>query len=115
MRSELMRTLTNPLWRYQPVIVKRLDDDPYVVLVECYFDADGRLTMWAEDPHSWPQGDDVEGLANDLSFMLAAVYKWKPVDFDSLHVGMTFERTGVDVEQVIAAMNAFRPIGANAP
>lgn len=94
-------------WRYQPVY----RDDPggrSITLCECYFDADGRLEAWTEDPAMHPQGETTEELSRDIARMLADAYKWVPVAFDDLHVGMTFERTGADVELMIAAMDAVR-------
>lgn len=96
-------------WRYQPVY----RDDPSgrtVSLCECYFDAHGRLSMWTDDSACHPQGETSEELARDLARMLADTYKWHPVAFDDLHVGMTFEPTGADVEIMLDAMNAARSV-----
>lgn len=94
-------------WRYQPVY----QDDAsgrIISLCECYFGVDGRLTSWTESPAMIPQGETMDELTDDLSLMLAASYKWMPVSFDSLRVGMTFERTGANVDGMIAAMNMAR-------
>ena len=94
-------------WRYQPVYA---DDDAgrAVTVCECYFDEHGKLQMWTEDMSSAASGETPEELQRDLIRMLADAYKWEPVPFASLHVGMTFERTGVDVEGMLAAMNMAR-------
>lgn len=98
---------TGARWRYQPVY----RDDPAgraVTLCECHFDADGRLSSWTADPAMEPMGEDIEELRRDLARMMADAYKWVPVPFDDLHVGMTFEGTGVDVERMIAGMEMKR-------
>jgi len=94
-------------WRYQPVY----RDDAAgraVTLCECYFNRDGRLHSWTERPAIEPVGETTAELQRDLIQMLADAYKWEPVAFDSLRVGMKFERTGVDVEGMISAMNMAR-------
>lgn len=93
-------------WRYQPVITT--PGDPIVTLCEVFLDAEDRLLHWTEEPAMIPQGETVEELSRDLVWMLAATWKWVPVYFSSLRVGMTFEGTGVDVEPMIAAMTKAR-------
>jgi hypothetical protein len=96
-------------WRYQAVYI---DDEAghAVTVCEVYFDADNKLKAWTENSAVAPHGETLEDLSHDLCWMLASVWKWKPVAFSDLHVGMTFERTGIDVERLIAAMNAARRI-----
>lgn len=98
-------------WRYQAVTMA--DPDPICFLIEAYFDGDGKLIRWTDRiGECWAAGQDVEELSRDLVHMLAAAWKWKPVPFDDLRVGMTFEGTGVDVEDMIAAMDRSRKFGS---
>ncbi len=92
-------------WRYQPVY----EEDMFgrtVTLCECYFDEHGNLKRWTEDPAIIPSGETPEELQKDLIRMLADAYKWEPVAFSALTVGMTFIRTDADVETTISALNA---------
>lgn len=92
-------------WRYQPVFV--LYDDEFVFsLCEVYFAEDGTLARWTEEPAMVPQGGTMEDLSNDIARMMGDLYKWRPVAFSSLKVGMRFTPTGVDVESMIAALNS---------
>lgn len=94
-------------WHYQPVYV----DDPagrVFSLCECHFNAADKLISWAEEPAMIPQGETADELSSDLVNMLADTYKWEPVEFSTLRVGMTFQRTGADVEGMIRAMNMAR-------
>lgn len=98
-------------WRYQPVF----RDDPLVgrtfSLVEMYFDNDDKLEDWTEKGVT-PEGEDMEELMTDFRHMIVDAMKWVPMPFDSLRVGMTFERTGAnkaDVEKLAAAMMAVMP------
>ena len=52
------------------------------------------------------QGETPEELQRDLIQMLANAYKWMPVPLAHMKVGMTFQRTGIDVETMIRAMAA---------
>jgi hypothetical protein len=92
-------------WRYQPVYWED-DAGPVMTLCEVYFDENDRLKMWTTDPAMHPMGATFEDLSRDLCWMLANAYKWRPVAFNSLRVGMTFERTGADVERMVAAIDA---------
>jgi hypothetical protein len=90
-------------WRYQPVF----SDDEVgrcYSLCECYFDQDGKLEAWTENSEIGPSGNSLDDLRGDLAHMLADAYKWKPVEFATLTVGMTFEPSGVDVEHIISAI-----------
>lgn len=79
-------------WRYQPVWVDHQGEKVHS-LCEVYFDKAGKLERWTESPAMIPQGAaDVQELRNDLTHMLVDSYKWKPVDFTKMKVGMTFER-----------------------
>jgi hypothetical protein len=97
-------------WRYQPVYVENGDGDRGLTLCEVYFDEDGKLKAWTEDPAMSPGGETVEELYRDITRMLADAYKWQPVVFGALRVGMTFDRTGADVERMIAAVDAARRV-----
>jgi len=88
-------------WRYQPVIrVAKIGDeiDVCVSLVEIYLDDDDALVNWTEEPAIAPVGNDVEDLCREISHMWISALCWKPVPFEVLKVGMTFERT---VEQSV--------------
>lgn len=79
-------------WRYQPVWVDHGEERVFS-LCEVYLDKDGRLEGWTEKPVMEAIGiDDVQDLRGCLAQMLADSYRWKPVAFSSLKVGMTFER-----------------------
>lgn len=99
-------------WRYQPVVVEG-EEPAYVALIEVYFDNDDTLTVWSAIDDwtvpQWPSGDDIGELRSDLARMLADAYKWVPVRYADLKRGMTFKRTGVDVEAMIAAMTKAAP------
>lgn len=98
-------------WRYQPVFVL-YGDEMVFSLCEVYFDADGGLEGWTEEPAMIPQGTTMEELSNDLAMMMGDLFKWKPVAHSALKVGMRFEPTGVNVEAMIAALNAASVIQA---
>jgi len=79
-------------WRYQPVWVDHGEERVFS-LCEVYIDKDGRLEGWTEKPVMEAIGiDDAQDLRDCLAQMLADSYRWKPVAFSSLKVGMTFER-----------------------
>ena len=92
-------------WRYQPVYQEDMFGRT-VTLCECYFDEHGKLEKWTEDGSIAPLGETPEELQKDLIRMLADSYKWEPVAFSSLIVGMTFTRTDTDVETTISALYA---------
>jgi hypothetical protein len=94
-------------WRYQPVYVD-YPDGRIFSLCEVGVSEDGALRWWTEDPAMVPQGETIESAAKDLARMMAALWKWKPVAFNSLVVGMKFQKTGVDVENMIGAMELAR-------
>lgn len=98
-------------WRYQPVFTVQNGETVFSV-IEVHVQPDGTLWAWTESTAMTPYGETVEELAGDLAHMLADAWKWKPVAYESLRTGMTFDRTGIDVEAMIAAMNAAR--GAHA-
>ena len=95
-------------WRYQPVWIETPGEDGperTFSLCECYFDGDGALESWTEEPAMVPQGDTVDELRGALSRMWADAWKWEPVAFETLRSGMTFAKTGVDAEDVIGAID----------
>lgn len=92
-------------WRYQPVI-RTVDAGTAITLCECYFDADGKLEAWTENPAIQPQGETIEELFADILYMMADAYCWVAVPFDSLQVGMTFQQlVDADVHQMMSSMN----------
>lgn len=100
---------TGAHWRYQVVF----QDDPggrCYTLCECHFDADDRLVAWTERPAMEPSGETPDELRGDLARMLADAYKWEPVKYDDLEPGMTFKHTGVNVERMVAAMEAAKAL-----
>lgn len=94
-------------WRYQPVYTYP-NDERIITLCEVHFDRNGFLRLWTKDFATVPQGESAEELSRDLVLMLACLWKWHPVDFSALHVGMEFAGTGVDVENMLGAMNKAR-------
>ena len=92
-------------WRYQPVFQENAGGKA-VSLCEIIVNEDGSLKTWTVDPAMAPMGETLEELTNDLARMLADAYKWRPVKFDSLHAGMTFQKTGVHVENMLWALEA---------
>lgn len=91
-------------WRYQPVWLADSLGIRFYSLCECFFDDADALVAWTEDPAMMPKGETARGLRRDLARMLSEAWKWEPVDFATLHAGMTFERTGVDVDDALGAM-----------
>ena len=83
-------------WRYQAVYIEHDTADKEKTadfsICEVYLDKDGKLEMWTESHKMSPHGETLEELAEDLQFMTDDVRKWKPVPFNSLQVGMNFER-----------------------
>lgn len=87
-------------WRYQPIWWEDSGGRTYG-LCEMYFDQRDRLTRWSAEPFTWPQGDDMEELTNDIVMMLVDAYRWRPVAFADLRAGMTFEKA-IDSKQAEA-------------
>ena len=87
----------NSSWRYQSVYIERdAGNDEKALefsICEIYLDKDGKLETWTENSKMSPFGDTVEELLGDLQFMIDDVRKWKAVPFDSMQVGMSFEKT----------------------
>lgn len=96
-------------WRYQPVIIGE-GEDAVVVLCEVYFDKNGKLEMWTQEPRMSPQGSDVLELSGDLMRMYVDTLSWFPEPFDNLHIGMTFT-PAVTMEDRNALADAFAEIG----
>jgi hypothetical protein len=82
-------------WRYQAVWRKQ-DGIPggerVYSVCEVYFDDDGRLAHWTEDPAIAASGETWDELQHDLGKMYEDVWSWMPVSFAELRPGMTFER-----------------------
>lgn len=77
-------------WRYQPVF-KDEGGERFYGLIEVYFNADKTLKGWSEE-FIRPIGNDPADLSGELTHMFVDVHKWVPVEYDSLHIGMAFER-----------------------
>lgn len=78
-------------WRYQPVIVKEADGEDIIFLVEIHLTGDDKLRMWGESKPAYPLGETVEEISRDIVHMYVSSVRWKPVRYDELCVGMTFE------------------------
>ena len=79
-------------WRYQAVYVTPNDDVIEYSICEVYLDKDDNLEAWTENFNISPSGNTIEELVGDIQLMLGDAKKWKAVPFDSLCVGMNFER-----------------------
>lgn len=78
-------------WRYQPVWTESVLGRSYS-LCEVYCDESGRLDGWTESPAMTPRGKEVSELSADLAHMIVDTYRWEPVAFADLRVGMDFKR-----------------------
>ena len=78
-------------WRFQPVY-REHHGERFYTLCEVYLETDGALHYWTEQPDISAIGDTIAELIEDLQNMMSDAALWKPVPFDDLHVGMTFER-----------------------
>lgn len=78
-------------WRYQPIWWRDSGGRTYG-LCEMHLDLQDRLVSWSAEPFTWPQGDDMEQLSNDIVRMLVDTYRWEPVAYADLRAGMTFTR-----------------------
>lgn len=87
-------------WRYQPIWWEDSGGRTFGIC-EMTLDQHDRLTGWDAEPFSWPQGDDMGQLTNDLVRMLVDAYRWQPVAYADLRVGMTFEKA-IDTRQAEA-------------
>lgn len=95
-----MTGIAGRAWRYQPIWWADSGGKTFG-LCEVYIDDHDHLTNWSPEPFTWPQGDDMEQLTNDLVRMLVDAYRWRPVAFAELRIGMTFERA-IDQKQAAA-------------
>ena len=78
-------------WRYQAVW-REDEGERFYSVAEVYFDEDGRLTAWTEDPLIAPGGESPGDLIWSVQAMATDCWNWKPVAFEALQVGMIFER-----------------------
>jgi hypothetical protein len=86
-------------WRFQPVYSDSFGERTYS-LCEVYFDTDDRLMHWTQENTLTPLGDSsISDLLDDLQEMLSDAALWKPVPYDSLRIGMTFERANHNVHE----------------
>ena len=91
------------MWRYQAVYRKIGSGDSERTeysICEVYLDESGKLEGSTESPSMTPHGESLSELIGDLEMMLEDISKWKPVDFDKMQVGMTFERTENEREAI---------------
>lgn len=79
-------------WRYQPVWGADQEGNRWYALCEVYLDDQDRLEKWTKNPMIAPFGDDLPELRLCLARMLADAWKWRPVPFSELRVGMRFQR-----------------------
>ena len=79
-------------WRYQAVYLERDMGEKEYSICEIYLDKNGKLEAWTENHQMSPYGFTLKELRGDLRIMMKDVRKWKPVDFNSLQIGMTFKR-----------------------
>lgn len=79
-------------WRYQPVYRDEPSGERWYSLCECYFDKADRLEGWTEKAAMGVMGNDPDDLRGSLSNMLLDAWKWTPVRFEDLAVGMKFTR-----------------------
>lgn len=96
-------------WRYQPVATYQ-NGEPTYTMIEVYVNEDGSVRSWTEDSAMVPQGDTGSELSRDLIRMLVDCWKWKPVNYNALVPGLVVERTGLDIEKIIQAMNDARGV-----
>ncbi len=83
-------------WRYQPVFVTTTvgaESIQTFTICEVYIDKDKRLEAWTENRSVQPSGGSLSDLQSDLAYMLADSFRWEPVEFSELLVGMTFKRS----------------------
>lgn len=79
-------------WRYQAVWRTEASGDRYYTICEIYLDKFGALTSWTESAEYTPLGNDLGDLLGELTRMYVDAACWEPVAFDSLRIGMIFER-----------------------
>ncbi len=91
-------------WRYQPVCFVE-GDEIIFSLCEVFFDENETLKNWTKNRHIAPMGGSIEELSGDLSRMLVDAFRWQPVMYTKLEVGMTFERAiSPDQAEALAQM-----------
>jgi hypothetical protein len=82
-------------WRYQAVWNEDTPGDEgsrWYSLCEVFFDDNGKLEGWTEEPSMKPIGGNQGELQETLSLMLKDALMWKAVKFSDLTVGMAFEK-----------------------
>jgi hypothetical protein len=101
-RSFTMRRKKDGCWRYQAVYIEREIGENEKVkeysICEIYLDKDEKLEMWTENPSIAPYGLSHDELVGSLHLMLEDVEKWEAVPFDSLCIGMAFDRKDISSE-----------------
>ncbi|MCL2564409.1 MAG: hypothetical protein FWE24_01185 [Defluviitaleaceae bacterium] len=84
-------------WRYQTLYIEHGTGDDEITreytLCEVYLDKDGKLEDSNENHAMSPMGDSVDELIGTLQIMLEDAAKWEPVEFESMQVGMTFNKS----------------------
>ena len=92
-----MKMSKNSSWRYQAVYVEKdssnkdVDMNLSYSICEIYLDKESKLEKWTESREIPPNGYTYEELVEDIRLMLNDVLAFKPVPYDTLQVGMTFE------------------------
>lgn len=87
----MTKTRTKRAWRFQPVYAV-FDEDRVYSLCRVYVMPDDTLDSWSEDAAIVPQGNDIEDLTGEMSRMIVDAWRWEPVAFADLKVGMSFQR-----------------------
>ena len=83
-------------WRYQAVYVENKDNACEYSVCEVYLDANGRLEAWTESRRIAPLGETLDELLGDIRCMTEDISKWKPVPYNALRAGMTFEHSDTE-------------------
>lgn len=78
-------------WRYQPVWRDTPIERVYSIC-EIYIDENDRLEAWTESPEIWPGGNSKEEALLDIMRMYVDCARWEAVPFESLRVGMVFDK-----------------------
>lgn len=77
-------------WRYQPFFEEN-DDGPLFFIGEVYFDAEGNLEAWTNQPE-FPSGENQDEMTSDLTRMIVDCWSWEAVNINTLSSETKFER-----------------------
>lgn len=102
--TEHDRTAGGTHRRYQPVF----DRDETCFLVEIWVDPVGRLLEWSRgaEPVQFPRGTSLAGMQSDIVRMYVDAWSWRPIAYDALRHGMTFEPR-ISIEERARLAEAF--------